>query len=780
MPKFAALIAASLTGGTLLNFAQAAAPLVFDTTAPVNDLQGSLAAQVRFAQSQIIPAHPREGDRQPYLIGRRQSLLLVKPLKADDATPLSVIARDGTGKVLGSVKLDPPGKLPKTAYYLDGMPETAPDFTPKAGSESATYNGSDLAKLTKPDSPVLADLLPRNGLVTIQLADGSWVGDVHLPKGLEGKIVRVSSSAGYAATVHYSGRQVGISRGQTFQFKFVGSQWIREGELENNGIVYSEHTWSGVLPAQWIAPGLSLQVRQGNLTGDLAGLKVGAPTQLLIHTIDLGFLTPPRDRFEFAKDPEAHREYFQTLPASRLIVSQYAPLALKEVMLPDGTLLTDVDPSKGGWHEGTMRQHIGKELISLGIDNANYGINSTAGKGEGSPYLAAQLAAHNSSGKYSNGVQVHGGSGGGGIVTLDNTLGNEFSHEVGHNYGLGHYVDGFKGSVHRSADNINSTWGWDADKSRFLPNFYPTGGGKDTCLDNQCQAPFQGHSFGMDPMAGGSPHSAFNRFTLYTPNSAAIIQRFLESKVIFDAASPTGFSKWNETTSAMEPYRNKIDLTRKTDAPVSDLVEAKMTNLLAKNDVVNVGLGDGNWTANIQIPSASAENKGRAVSISHQAGYASTLFINGEQIPVSRGFKKDYVSDGKQWKEGALPEQAIERKPQAFGVPVVTLVGYYDPNGELKSYIYPALHGALGFYYGSDSNLKSEDCELQVETRSGVLRFRLDSQRINPGCMNKFHINVPESSQPRNVAIVSRGRVLDKKPITPVSEKLTFTVNGAR
>ncbi len=101
----------------------------------------------------------------------------------------------------------------------------------------------------------------------------------------------------------------------------------------------------------------------------------------------------------FANDPLAHREYFQTVPTSRLIVCQYAPLHLTEVMLPDGTLLKDSDPGNGGWHEGTMRQRIGKELISHGIDNANYVINSTPGEGEQShPYVVAQLAAHNNRG----------------------------------------------------------------------------------------------------------------------------------------------------------------------------------------------------------------------------------------------------------------------------------------------------------------------------------------------------------------------------------------------
>src|SRR6185503_21264043 len=120
------------------------------------------------------------------------------------------------------------------------------------------------------------------------------------------------------------------------------------------GLVYASDAWSGVLPAEWMAPGLTLQISQGNLSGELSGLKVGAPTELLIHTIDLGLLTTPRDDFKFTKDPEAHREYFQTAPVSRMIISQYAPLSLSEVMLPNGTLLTDRDPGKGGWHEGTM------------------------------------------------------------------------------------------------------------------------------------------------------------------------------------------------------------------------------------------------------------------------------------------------------------------------------------------------------------------------------------------------------------------------------------------
>lgn len=758
-------------------------PLVFNTTTPTNDLQGTLAARVQFAQSQILPAHPPKGDSQPHLIGNRKSLLLVRPLKADANTPMQVTAHDKAGKKLGSLRLKPPEQLPKTAYYLDDVPDAKIEFKPPAGTTHTINSKNDLEKLSDPLEAFLSDRLQQNVLVEIETADGRWVRDVYFPSAADhgGKMLRVRSRAGYTSTVHYSGRSVIISRDQSLQFKSVRGQWIRDGELENQGLTYATETWSGVLPAEWIAPGLTLQIQQGDRSGELSDLKVGAPSELLIHTIDVGMLVPPRGQFDFAKDPGAHREYFQTVPTSQMIISQYAPLFLREVMLPNGKLLTDFDPSKGGWHEGGMRQSIGKELISHGIDNANYGLNSTAGVGEGShPYVVAQLAAHNTQGKYANGLVVHGGSGGGGIVTLDNSIGNELSHEVGHNYGLGHYVGGFRGSVHRSADQINSTWGWDADKNRFLPNFSPLKSGKDACLEGECQIPFHGRTFGFDAMAGGAPFSSLNRFTLYTPHTATIIQQFLESKAVFAADSPTGFRKWNPDTRTMEPYSHQVDLAEQFNAPVSDLSEAKLASLLAEYDVVKIAMSDGNWTKDIEVPAAARGNLGRSVTIDHSATYESSLFINGRQVKVSQGFKKTYTSDGKSWNEGAAANKAVQRKPQAFGVPVTTLIGYYDPQGELNSYIYPPLQGAYGFTYSDDRDRTNDkDCHLLVETRDGPLRFRLANHRLSATVMNKFHVNIPQASQPKSVAVVCQGKVVDQRAIAAISEKLTFTVNGS-
>jgi hypothetical protein len=298
-------------------------------------------------------------------------------------------------------------------------------------------------------------------------------------------------------------------------------------------------------------------------------------------------------------------------------------------------------------------------------------------------------------------------------------------------------------------------------------------------VEKECQPPFDERSYGLDAMAGGAPLSGFNRFTLYTPNSAAIIQRFLESKAVFDAGSPTGFSKWNEGTGRMEPYTHRIDVSRETSAPIKELSEAALASLLAENDVVRIAMGDGNWTRDIPLPPASAANRGRIVAIDHDAGYASVLMVNGQKVNVPRGFKKSYTSDGKRWSEGAAAERGLERKPQLFGVPVVTLVGYYDPAGQQQSYIYPALHGAYGFCYADDrGSVNDADCQLVVETRDGVLRFRLASTRLGGRFMNKFHVNVPEASQPRSVSVMRNGKVLDKKAIAPVTEKLAVSVDG--
>ncbi|MGP2471665.1 M66 family metalloprotease [Yersinia sp. 2540 StPb PI] len=841
--------------------------LIFNTNSTSNDLQGTLQASIQFVQSQIIPVTPKLGDPQPYLTGNRKALMMVKPNIILDN--LLATISDKNKQVIGSLQLNPPGELPDTVYHFEPLP----------GNTYVINTSSQLASLADPDGNYLKSLLSTYSIVDIRTADGLFVDHIYLPNTTEQrKMVRMTSRATYSSTIHYSGQEFIITQGNTVQFQFFNGRWYRSGEVTNQWLIYSQNTWSIDLPAEWIKPGMTMAFTSGSLVGQLNNIRVGAPTELILNTIDIGMLTTPRNSFRFAKQPDTHREYFQTVPVSRMIVNNYQSIHLQEVMLPTGNLLINYDPSIGDWHNGTMRQSIGKELISLGINHASYGLNSTAGEGEDSPFTVAQLSAHNSIGRYSNGVVVHGGSGGGSIVTLDNSLGNEFSHEIGHNYGLGHYPNGFNGSVHRGASEINSTWGWDMDLHKFIPNFKLDVTNQPSCYENTCELPFYGHSFGFDPMAGGEPMTSLNNFTLHTPYTATLVQQFLESKAIFSSDSPTGFSKWDEKQKSMVPYFNRVDIDSPTTVPISDLSANGIAVLLNKYRVIKIAMQDGHWTKAIDVPEASQNNKQCIILIDHRAGYNSELYINGQIITVTKGFRMGYLSDGQRWNETILLDStltritasnqdlsapalkillttykvlniamqdgnwasevhippasqdnnqsiliidqsatynttlyingliitlakgthkyyvsdgkswrdivqatdlSIERVPQLKGVAVTTLIGYYDPEGVLTSYIFPALHGAYGFIYSDNTNiLTSSDMQLWVESATGTLRFKLHNNRLATKVMNKFHINIPASTQNRTVSIVRNGVKLVSRTITPATETLTYTING--
>lgn len=542
---------------------------------------------------------------------------------------------------------------------------------------------------------------------------------------------------------------------------------------------------------------------------------MGAPTELLLHVIDIGMLVQPRDQFAFAKDDKAHQEYFQTMPLSRFVVSRYEPVYFETVVLPTGEVYTpdNPEPTNGGVYTGNMRAYIGKELVSLGINNANYGITSSKSSNESHPYWTAQITAHTSRGKYQNGVVVHGLSGGGGIVTLDSSIGNEFSHELGHNYGLGHYEGKAKGTIHRPANDVNSTWGWDSKRNLFVPNFHKNYLApkisfspvvfQSTCLpigvdpNQDCVAPFQtdedrAYGFGKDAMGGGEPPwLSINRFTMYTPHTTQKIQKFLESKAVFDKSSSTGFRKWNANTLQMdEAVMSVPDVLTVTaninpeNTSTSILYTQYLQALFDKGaDIIDLNMFDGGHRAGVTVPLASA-NAGKVFRVKHSASYRMTLTIDG----VAMGFsnqtpQKIFKSDGSKWTQlTEYVEPQWVRKPELFGVPVVTIVGFYDPQKNLNSYMYPALHGAYGYVYPSENlNSSSKSCKVQVFTNNSTTRsYKLKDYRFMDGQMNRFQVNIPQSEGAKRAEVVCDGKVLASRDLLPPKDpaSLTYTVNG--
>ncbi|CNE93604.1 Metalloprotease stcE precursor [Yersinia nurmii] len=750
-----------------------------------SDLDGELSASILFVQNSVIPAGKHiSDDIQPHLASHRKTMVLFKSKQEiDEATPVILTLKDAENQVVGTYTMRPPKELTQLVEQIKDFNGSEDDFIEPVVYDKSISGQTELNKL-KDDTQgnQIKSILSTHNSLKISTRDGGWIKDFYMPAAdeLDGKLVTLSSNAGYNSFIHYSGKKITLYRGLTVVLRNYKGSWYSLDDVKYSQISFGEGFWSIIIPFEKVVPGIQLDFEHNGKHGQLGHIQVGAPNELIIHTIDLGMLTPYRNAFEFQKKNEYHRQYFQQVPLSRLIVSQYEPQYFKEVMLPEGVLLTDYDPSTGGVYEGTMRQRIGKELISIGIDNANYGINSSQGKGEkGHPYSTAQLTAHNSIGKYVNGIIVHGLSGGGGIVTLQSSIGNEFSHEVGHNYGLGHYPNGYAGSVHQAPDKPNSCWGWDSDNDQFIPNFEKSISNKPTCQDEQCAEPFAGHSLGRDAMASGSAmYMQSNAFTLHTPYSLSKIQTFLENKAVFDRHSPTGFNKWNATTQTMEPWENRVETKSNKDAAPSDVTLASMTALLERHDLITVSFKNKNFAKDIYIPNATEENKGKAVRVQNLTNSHSLLHVNNQLYTIAYNHNSVYLSNGKTWLEVAEYSLSEAKRPYKQGVAVTTLVGYYDPQGALSSYIFPALHGSFGMVYQGDGD-RANICYLEVQFEGGaVQQFKLSANRIDATCMNKFHINVEEGLNPIKASVFVGGAEVSSIDIAKPTSNLEFSVNG--
>lgn len=562
----------------------------------------------------------------------------------------------------------------------------------------------------------------------------------------------------------------------------------------NLDIMYAKDMWSVTLPATWIQPGLTLELLNGSTSGLLSDLDIGAPNELLINTMDLGMLTNPRGRFYFADNPELHKDYFQKIPVSKLIVNPYETMKLDEVMLPDGHLLTELDPSTGTWHQGDMRAYTTKILMSHGINLANYGINSSTSVSERAhPYTANQITAIAAVGRYQNGVVAHGGSGGNGMVTIDSSVGNEWSHEVGHNFGLGHWPGGTDGTTHRPSTDINSAWGWDLFQKRFIANFmWNKRNGEDQvcCSDGIGIPAFEGYKFNRDAMGGGEPTSPISKYTLHTPYVLEKIQTFMEGKATFDESSSTGFTKWNDETKAMQAFQQPAILLSKSITSQSQLNTIKddfdgsiLLGYINDFDITKVETGDGRWIRDIYLPSAENVAVGKAVNIARYSGYGVTAHVNGQLVNLNRGDSKFYISDGKAWLE-TTEDQVAEGKPTRiptdYGVPVTTLVGYYDPQQQLDSYIFPALHGAYGFVYQPTPVVRLDTTGCYVKVYNGqdhqTDNYQLVGFRYDDNVMNKFHINLKQANDPTRAEVVCDNAVLSSLDIEKPKQALEVSI----
>ncbi len=341
----------------------------------------------------------------------------------------------------------------------------------------------------------------------------------------------------------------GISVGQ---FKMTPPSAQPQTDQPNNGrekVIFSHYAWSTQLSWDLMKPGLSLRLvdnrsREGVLTADM--IKFAGAPELVIQNIDIGMLTEPRNQYEMIDRMAQHAaDYYQKIPVSKLVMADYTPLHLTKVTLPNGKVYTEKSDDDGGVYAGDMRENIGKALVSTGINNANMGIVDSIGTTQSYNRYFSHITAHNSRGLYSNGYVTHGLSGGGGIVTLVDSIGNEWSHELGHNFGRGHYPS--QSNIH----SLETGWGWDAFVNRFIGNLHWTGSVYEVSAGDEVQPPFKDvFRFTREAMSGGEPEQRKGAVSYYTfehPKGTRRTQNWFNASHNVDLSTQSGFVRWDET-----------------------------------------------------------------------------------------------------------------------------------------------------------------------------------------------------------------------------------------
>ena len=557
----------------------------------------------------------------------------------------------------------------------------------------------------------------------------------------EGKIGQTKINIKAKLTGRGKSEKQNLKKVDTLIFINRNGKWLEWSDALSGAIQYGDNFWSARIPKTHVKPGMSLTFENGEAIGSIPEVEVGAPTELVLHTVDIGMLVEPRGMLNFSNNTECQNSYYQTLPVSRLIVTEYEPVHFKEIVLSDNTTYVTHSTDEGGAYKGDMRAEIGKALISAGINMANYGIHSTFGPSGAkriSPYYRTTnwFTIHNSRGNYSNGIKNHGLSGGATVVTIFQTCNpntNEQSHEIGHNW-AGHWPNGFSGSVHRPSEYFGSSWGWNSDLNLFLPNFHRLVTGERACVSikenkrtkvdayRKCQESFFGHKFGRDAMAGGSGamYPSVSYFTMHTPfvmykiqNGHGIWERMegegLERYANWDKSSNTGLVKWDPNCKCMKPWIVKPEESEAKD------------------------------------PSTDSNNY--------------------EDLP---------------------------RKPVKQGVAVATIVGFYDPELTMRTYIYPAMHGSYGNVFASNSedeinNLSEKGCYAAFTNANGdeqkfVLKDVRQAGENEAGetgkNMNKFHINIAETFEPTLAKIYCRGQIIAQRGIKKSTRTLNYNVYG--
>ncbi|MEN9577711.1 MAG: hypothetical protein RJA70_720 [Pseudomonadota bacterium] len=319
--------------------------------------------------------------------------------------------------------------------------------------------------------------------------------------------------------------------GKTETLTLMGPATLPPAIDTNPGTVQhtGTNTFTGMIPKQWIQPGVKLLIRAGQDTAEFNELNIGAPTRVVMNMFDLHYFAFSEGGYAAGWEAELESKW----PVSALEVRRAPSTVFPELVVPPrGGIPATRIKAKAEYKVKTGLNFDGEQLTALKWKGALKDAAGTAGRV--SLYYANI-----------HGVGAGGQAGGFGGVGNGSSLGI-LNHELGHALSLLHWAnvvaypyrgDSFGIAAPKSVLHVGPTWAFDLRSSTFIP---PT-----VQVNSVGGVP---GTWKQDPMAGGGVGDQEMGFLMrhFSDYSVAKMQNYLEGHVVIWDDALGSYVAWDD------------------------------------------------------------------------------------------------------------------------------------------------------------------------------------------------------------------------------------------
>jgi hypothetical protein len=334
---------------------------------------------------------------------------------------------------------------------------------------------------------------------------------------------------------------------------------------------YSTSKYSVLLPKEWIQPGVTLKITRGSEVATVP-LTVTAGVNLQVKTVPAFFFGATRAMAAAEKlemDASIAADYAQEIPAASVQGVNLGDLSFSDfVVAPTGAAAAQAYSSfaaakaaSGGDGYVLMKQML-QVLPELRGVTANNDANLNVA------YWMPMVLEDPLSGKL---IGMGGGLTSVGATNADgdsDNYGGIFVHEMGHGFGMSHAGDMYNsGSYPYAGGSLSgSSWGYDAIRNQLLSPVLPAL----PCTSGGRQLDPAGRCYRQDPMQGGSgDHASGYRWSMFADYSSALIQGWMNSRIVYDAAASSDASRFTSWSVSQGAY---VDASSKVSQPQRDML----------------------------------------------------------------------------------------------------------------------------------------------------------------------------------------------------------------